>query len=127
LDDDGGVDAMDVPGFIPAGEGFGGGDGEVGGFDDGGFDGMVTDGPHPIPGLNQNSDGAQGAMGGEAFGGNRPFVQAPKKLQVEMISYARVDKRVDVKALKRSIWQELCSPPNVQVRFYCLLGVVETT
>jgi len=63
---------------------------------------------------------------GFAFGGGLQLVQPPKRLQVDVINYAKVDKRIDVKGLKRTIWNELCTPSSVRVIGCCNFSLILT-
>jgi hypothetical protein len=40
------------------------------------------------------------------------LIPAPRKIEKQTINYAKVAKVVDVKALKRSMWKEMCSRGN---------------
>ena len=47
------------------------------------------------------------AFGGSCFDGEA-LVAEPKKVEKISINYAKVAKKVDVKALKANLWNELC-------------------
>jgi condensin complex subunit 2 len=45
--------------------------------------------------------------------GGIELVPQPKRVADIKINYARQDKKIDVKQLKRAIWKDLCLPPKV--------------
>jgi len=47
------------------------------------------------------------AFGGSCFDGEA-LVAEPKKVEKISINYAKVAKKVDVKALKSNLWNEIC-------------------
>jgi len=84
----------DINNFIPPSEN----DNDDGGFNPDAFD---------------DSEPENYMIEAPALGENMELVEEPKKVEQIKINYAKSAKVVDVKALKNSIWEDLCATNNV--------------